>query len=920
MGDAHPLLLLDASGFLFRAYHALPPLTNPAGVPVGAVYGYCNMLLRLLKNYPGAPLLVVFDAGRKNFRHDIYPAYKANRPEPPEDLIPQFALVRAATQAFGLPQVELAGYEADDLLASYAAAAVQAGQSVTIVSSDKDLMQLIRPQVGLLDPLKNTPIGAAEVLAKFGVPPEQVVEVQALAGDSSDNVPGVPGIGIKTAAELIQRFGSIENLLANLDQISQPKRRETLQTHAEMARISRALVLLEPNAPCPLPLADIQSIHQLPTSLREFFAEQGFRQLLNRMGEGASDAAHAANAAHIASTPTPNPAPNPNPATIPSHSTPPNIPPNIPLSRSLASLEDLRRWLDNANQTGQLAIIGVQTAAGHRQLALACQPTEQVVVTLVNNAPTDLLSPPAGADDGGSALPPAAVATLLTPLLQDSSIAKIGLDWKALWVGYPELPLMDDALDDLQLMSYVAEGGSGTGGRGAHDLPAIAARFDLTEAWVSQAPAATALYLFPLLQQRMRQVAGLALYQHVDRPLPAVVARMERAGVRLDLDFLRQLNQRFAARLLELEEQVYQLANGKRFTIGSPKQLGVVLFEELGLPTPKRGKSGAYETGVDVLEPLAAAGHVIAEKVLAWRQIAKLQSTYVEALSRLANPQTARVHTTFLLAQTSTGRFSSIDPNLQNIPIRTTEGRELRTAFIAEPGWQLLSADYSQIELRLLAHLADVPTLRQAFADGIDIHVQTAAEVFHKPLAEVDSQLRRSAKAINFGIIYGISAYGLAAQLGITAGEANEIIKHYFARYPGIPAYMESMRDFARDHGYVTTLFGRRVAVPEIASSNPARRQFAERAAINAPLQGTAADLVKRAMARVDHLLQSGGHQSRLLLQVHDELLLEGPEDELNSLMSQICQTMATAATPAITLQVPLVVEAKIGTTWGQAH
>jgi DNA polymerase-1 len=893
---------------LFRAYHALPPLTNPAGVPVGAVYGFCNMLLRLLKNYPGAPLLVVFDAGRKTFRQDIYPAYKANRPEPPEDLIPQFALVRAATQAFGLPQVELAGFEADDLLASYAAAAVQAGQSVTIVSSDKDLMQLIRPQVGLLDPLKNIPIGADEVLAKFGVPPEQVVEVQALAGDSSDNVPGVPGIGIKTAAELIQRFGSVENLLANLDQISQPKRRETLQTHADLARISRALVLLEPNAPCPLPLADIQSIHQLPNSLRDFFAEQGFRQLLNRMGDAASDTSN------IASPPTLTL--NPTSATIPSHS----APPNLPHSRPLASLEDLRHWLDNANQTGQLAIIGVQTAAGHRQIALACQPTEQVVVTLANNAPTDLLSPPAGTDDGGGALPHAAVATLLTPLFQDNSIAKIGLDWKALWVGYPELPLVDDALDDLQLMSYVAEGGSGTGGRGAHDLPAIAARFNLIEGWVSQAPAATALYLFPLLQQRMRQVAGLALYQHVDRPLPAVVARMERAGVRLDLDFLRQLNQRFAARLLELEEQVYQLANGKRFTIGSPKQLGVVLFEDLGLPTPKRGKSGAYETGVDVLEPLAAAGHVIAEKVLAWRQIAKLQSTYVEALSRLAKPATARVHTTFLLAQTSTGRFSSIDPNLQNIPIRTTEGRELRTAFIAKPGWQLLSADYSQIELRLLAHLADVPTLRQAFADGIDIHVQTAAEVFHKPLAEVDSQLRRSAKAINFGIIYGISAYGLAAQLGITAGEASEIIKHYFARYPGIPAYMESMRDFARDHGYVTTLFGRRVAVPEIASSNAGRRQFAERAAINAPLQGTAADLVKRAMTRVDRLLQSGQHQSRLLLQVHDELLLEGPMDELNSLMSQICQTMAAAATPAITLQVPLVVEAKIGTTWGQAH
>ncbi len=908
-GARPPLLLLDASGFLFRAYHALPPLTNPAGVPVGAVYGFCNMLLRLLKNYPGAPLLVVFDAGRKNFRHDLYPAYKANRPEAPEDLIPQFALVRAATQAFGLPQVELVGFEADDLLASYAAAAVQAGQSVTIVSSDKDLMQLIRPQVGLLDPLKNIPIGADEVLAKFGVPPEQVMEVQALTGDSSDNVPGVPGIGVKTAAELIQRFGSVENLLANLDQISQPKRRETLQTHAELARISRALVLLEPTAPCPLPLADIHPIHQLPDSLRDFFAEQGFRQLLNRLGDTAPTTTATATTSATSAAPTISPTP---------------APPALPRSRPLASLEDLRHWLDNANQTGQLAIIRMPTTDGRVPLALACQATEQVVITLAaNNAPTDLLSPPAGTDDGGGALPHAAVARLLTPLFQDNSIAKIGLDWKGLWTAHPEWPLVDDALDDLQLMSYVAEGGSGARGKdgqAGHDLPAIAARFDLPAEWATQVPAAAALYLFPLLQQRLHQVAGLALYQHVDRPLPAVVAQMERAGVRLDLDFLRQLNQRFAARLLELEEQVYQLANGKRFAIGSPKQLGVVLFEELGLPAPKRGKSGAYETGVDVLEPLAAAGHVIAEKVLAWRQIAKLQSTYVEALSRLAKPATARVHTTFLLAQTSTGRFSSIDPNLQNIPIRTTEGRELRTAFIAEPGWQLLSADYSQIELRLLAHLADVPTLRQAFADGIDIHVQTAAEVFHKPLAEVDSQLRRSAKAINFGIIYGISAYGLAAQLGITAGEASEIIKHYFARYPGIPAYMESMRDFARDHGYVTTLFGRRVAVPEIASSNAGRRQFAERAAINAPLQGTAADLVKRAMTRVDNLLQSGGYQSRLLLQVHDELLFEGPMDELNRLQSQICQTMAAAATPAITLQVPLVVEAKIGTTWGQAH
>jgi DNA polymerase-1 len=897
------LLLLDASGFLFRAYHALPPLTNPAGVPVGAVYGYCSMLLRLQQNHPGVPLLVVFDAGRTTFRQSIYPAYKANRPDPPADLVPQFALIRDATTAFGLPQVELAGVEADDLLASYAAAAERGGQGVTIVSSDKDLMQLVRPNVQLLDPIKNLPLAEAEVLVKFGVTPDKVVEVQALAGDSSDNVPGVPGIGIKTAAELINRFGSVDNLLANLDQITQPKRRQALQENAELARISRQLVRLKDDVPCPIALADIQAVAPNPDSLRTFFVEQGFRQLVNRLG-GDSGAVATGNTEKTTTSPTNNPTPA--------------------VNRPITSLQTLADWLAGVAEVGQLAVTYLKNEGG-MQLLLAMQAAEQVSVALSNPAGAapirDLLSPSSTLDPDSTpapALPRQAVADLLNPLLQDNRITKIGVDWKSLWRLYPELTIVGEGVEDLQLMGYIANAS-----RGKQDLPSIAARFhpETPEEKPDETPAATLLTLFPQLQQALLAVQGLAVYAQVDRPIPAVVARMEQAGVRLDVPFLRQLNQRFAAKLAELAEEVYRLANGKRFLIGSPKQLGEVLFEELGLPASKRGKSGSYETGVEVLEPLAAAGHVIAEKVLAWRQIAKLQSTYVEALLKLATAQaSARVHTTFLLAQTSTGRFSSIDPNLQNIPIRSAEGKALRTAFIAEAGWKLLSADYSQIELRLLAHMADVPSLRQAFSDGVDIHALTAAEVFHTPLDQVDAALRRSAKAVNFGIIYGISAFGLAAQLGVGNGEAADIIKRYFARYPGIQDYMEAMRTAARQQGYVTTLFGRRCLVPEIQDKNPARRQFAERAAINAPLQGTAADLIKRAMTRVDALLRQQNAQTRLLLQVHDELLLEGPEGELQRLLPPICAAMATAAEPAVKLHLPLVVEAKIGNNWGEAH
>ncbi len=925
------LYLVDGSGFIFRAFHALPPLTRSDGTPVNAVLGFTNMLMKLLSDQRAEAVAVVFDTRREtNFRTAFYPAYKANREAPPPELVPQFALVREATRAFNVPALEMEGYEADDIIAAYAKLAQAAGRPVTIVSSDKDLMQLVGPGVSMLDPIKNRSIGPAEVFEKFGVPPEKVVEVQSLAGDSTDNIPGVPGIGIKTAAQLITEYGDLESLLARATEIKQPKRRESLIAFADQARLSHRLVRLAADAPVPVPLDDVKAHRPDPEVLFPFLLQQGFKSIVARIENEFLHGRHpvvvpAAPAAEAAAPLAARPA-EPAPAA---------------LSYELVqSPEQRERWVARALEAGVVAVDTETTS-------LTPCTTTLVGVSLATAPGLACYIPLGHVDPGGGGgdlfgesnrpqqMERDTALALLKPLLAEPSVLKVGHNLKFDMQVFGQFGLEVTPFDDTMLISYVLEGGAhGHGmdelaelhlghitikysevtGTGKAQVTFDRVALDKACAYAAE-DADITLRLWRALKPRLVAERMVTVYETLERPLAPVIAAMERNGVCLDRAVLSALSRDFAGRLHELEGEIHRLA-GHPFNVGSPKQLGEVLYAEMGLAGGRKGKTGALSTDSATLEPLAEQGVEIAQKVLDWRQLAKLKSTYTDALQEQIEAKTGRVHTSFALAITSTGRLSSSDPNLQNIPIRTEEGRKIRTAFVAPPGHKLLSVDYSQIELRLVAEIAGIKALKQAFHDGVDIHALTASQVFGVPLAEMTSELRRKAKAINFGIIYGISGFGLGKQLGIATGEANHFIKEYLDRFHELREWMETIRAFCRSHGYVTTLFGRKCHIQGIADKNAARRNFAERQAINAPIQGTAADIMKRAMVRVPGALLEAGLSARLLLQVHDELLLEVPEAELAATSALVRRVMEGAAS----LGVPLVAEAGIALNWAEAH
>ena len=926
--------LVDGSGYIFRAYHALPPMTRADGTPVNAVYGFTAMLMKLVDDSDAEYLAVIFDSARETFRNQIYKDYKANRPEPPEDLIPQFGLIREAVRAFGLPCLEKPGYEADDLIATYAKNAVEAGHSVTIVSSDKDLMQLVRPGVAMMDPMKGTMIGVDQVKERFGVPPEKVIDVQALAGDSTDNVPGVPGIGVKTAAELINEYGDLDNLLAHASEIKQPKRRERLIENAELARISRQLVRLKDDVPVDEPLEVFTLKEPDPGALLAFLEQQEFKSLLARVRARLAEEGHLVD--HVTETKQQS----------------------KPDTAGYALVQDeaaLQSWVDAAMRQGVVAVDTETTSLDALRAELV--GVSLALVEPVNGAracyiPVGHVAPGSqgaldlsgdGAGDGGKGRAGGApkqidrkrAVAILKPMLEDRGVLKVLHNVKYDSEVLGSYGVAITPCDDTMLLSYVLDGGAH--GHGLDELAELhlshstikyddvtgtgKGRISFAEVPLEKArdyaaeDADVTIGLWRTLKPRLVAEHMAAVYETIERPLLPVLETMERTGIKVDAQELRRLSGDFDKRIAAIGEEIFRLA-GHEFNIGSPKQLGEVLFDEMSLQGGKKGKTGAYATGADVLEALALQGHDLPQRVLDWRQLSKLKSTYTDTLVTQIDPATGRVHASYAQAVASTGRLSSTDPNLQNIPVRTEEGRKIRHAFIAEKGHVLLSADYSQIELRLLAHVADIEALKHAFRDGADIHAMTASEVFGVPVKGMDPQVRNRAKAINFGIIYGISPFGLARQLGIAQGEARAYIDAYFKRYPGVQAYMESAREFARKHGFVTTLFGRRIHVPGIHDKNPARRNFMERAAINAPLQGAAADIIKRAMIRIPDALAGAKLDARMLLQVHDELVFEVPEAQVEATSKAVKKTMESAAH----LSVPLVCDIGVGPNWAEAH
>ena len=947
------LYLIDGSGYIFRAFHALPPLTRKSdGLPVGAVAGFCNMLFKLLRETKAGDkpthLAVIFDTSRATFRSDIYPEYKAHRPPPPEDLVPQFSLIRDATRAFGVAAVEKDGFEADDLIGTYATQAAKAGAMVTIVSSDKDLMQLVVDgKIELLDTMKtpNKAIRSAEVMEKFGVAPSKVIDVQALAGDSTDNVPGVPGIGVKTAAELINTYGDLETLLKRAGEIKQPKRRETLIENAEKARISKKLVALDCNSPVPVPVGELGVFDADPKELIGFLKGMEFATLVKRVAKEWDLAeVDAIPASSVAATAVKAETKVEAGGKTAGSGAVDRAPLVAAFDRAkyetVTTAEALERWISLASEEGVVALevtagAGMETQAEIVGVALAVKPGKACYIPVAHGS--------GGGLDFGNAKPSQLsrelVVKKLKALLQDAGVLKIGHDIKRDMHLFWRHGVQIAPIDDTMLLSYVLEEGIRahsldelSEAHVGHKLSALGdllgkgkgqQTFDkvtIADATAYAGECADVkLRLHGLLKPKLAAERLTTVYETLERPLVAVLAEMEEAGILVDRGVLARLSQRYAQKMAELEDGIYELA-GEKFNLGSPKQLGDILFGKFSLPGGRKTKTGAWSTDADVLEELAAQGQDLPKQILEWRQLSKLKSTYTDALPNFINAHTGRIHTSYSLASTTTGRLSSNDPNLQNIPIRTQEGREIRTAFIAAKGMKLISADYSQIELRLLAHIADIPALKKAFAEGLDIHAMTASEMFGVPIKGMPADVRRRAKAINFGIIYGISAFGLANQLSIPRGEADAYIKTYFERFPGIRAYMDRTKAEAHKHKFVSTIFGRKVNLPDINASNPSLRAFMERAAINAPIQGSAADIIRRAMVRIPDALKAKKLSARMLLQVHDELVFEAPDDEVEMTCKVVQKVMEGAAKPALELSVPLVVDAKSGRHWDEAH
>jgi DNA polymerase I len=981
------VFLVDGSSYIFRAYHALPPLNRKSdGLQVNAVLGFCNMLWKLMRDMKPEEqpthLAVVFDKSERTFRTELYPDYKSHRPDPPDDLRPQFAFIREAVRAFDIPCLEQLGYEADDLIATYVRQACDAGASATIVASDKDLMQLVNDCVIMYDTMKDRRIGIPEVIEKFGVPPAKMIEVQALIGDSTDNVPGVPGIGVKTAAQLIGEYGDLETLLACAGEIKQEKRRQALIEHAENARLSKKLVTLDANVKLEVPLADLAVHDPDYKRLIAFLKAMEFSTLTRRVAEfaGIDPAAVEADGKLMARAAPPKPK-APEQASLPlpvtaQPSAPGKARESVPRTRDDAepeftpqaraaariaaarnakiarsgyeivrSLERLDVWIARAREVGAVAI-DIQATTIDPMQATLCGFSLAVGANAACYVPLSHRKRGDGGDGSlfagdiapGQIEERAAIAAM-QPLLEDPEVLKVGCDLK---FGLQMLAVRGSELtpyDDVMLMSYALDAG-----RSSHALTSMAQRyldhgtiddnlltgsgkaritFDCVEVEKAAEYAAeradVTLRLWQVLKARLAAERVSSVYETLERPLIPVLARMERRGISIDRDVLSRLSGEFAQRSGALEAEIQALA-GEPLNPGSPKQLGDILFGKFGLPGGTKTKTGQWSTGARVLDELAEQGHALPRKVLDWRQVSKLKSTYTDALPSYVNPQTHRVHTSYALAATPTGRLSSSEPNLQNIPIRTEEGRKIRRAFIAVDGHKLVSADYSQIELRLLAEIAGIEALKKAFREGLDIHAMTASEMFGVPVKGMPGEIRRRAKAINFGIIYGISAFGLANQLGIEREEAGAYIRKYFERFPGIRDYMEESKAFAKQNGYVLTLFGRKCHYPEIAHSNASIRAFNERAAINARLQGTAADIIRRAMVRMEPALEKAKLSARMLLQVHDELVFEVPDAEVERTLPVVERVMAHAPMPALSLSVPLAVEARAAHNWDEAH
>jgi DNA polymerase I len=981
------VFLVDGSSYIFRAYHALPPLNRKSdGLQVNAVLGFCNMLWKLLRDMPPddrpTHLAIVFDKSEVTFRNKLYADYKAHRPPAPDDLIPQFPLIREAVRAFDLPCLEQAGFEADDLIATYAREAGERGATTTIVSSDKDLMQLVTDRVTMYDTMKDRRIGIPEVIEKFGVPPAKVVEVQALAGDSTDNVPGVPGIGVKTAAQLIVEYGDLETLLFRAGEIKQPKRREALLENAEKARISRQLVLLDDKVKLEVPLDELAVHEPDARKLIAFLKAMEFSALTRRVAEYSqidpadveADAGNKSGASAASPSPATAKSGGTNGDLFPNASPPATAKPGadkqdkaaslkgtpislaaaraeaarkIPLDRgkyqTIRSLDALKAWIARVPDVGHFAIEAKANSIDPMQaeisgIALALGPNDACYIPLSHKQSGD------GAGLFAAGLAPDQIGTrdaleALRPLLESAGILKIGFNIKFNAVMLAQHGITIRNHDDAQLMSYALDAG-----RNSHALDALAetwlghavishgeligsgkGKLTFDQVAIDRATAYSAedadviLRLWRVLKPRLVAERMTAVYETLERPLISVLARMERRGISIDRQVLSRLSGEFAQTAARVEAEIQEIA-GEPINVGSPKQLGDIIFGKMGLPGGSKTKTGAWSTSAQILDDLAEQGYEFPKKILEWRQVSKLKSTYTDALPTYVHPQTHRVHTTYALAATTTGRLSSNEPNLQNIPVRTEDGRKIRRAFIASPGHKLVSADYSQIELRLLAEIADIPVLKQAFRDGLDIHAMTASEMFGVPVKDMPGEVRRRAKAINFGIIYGISAFGLANQLGIAREEASAYIKKYFERFPGIRDYMDETKEFCRRNGYVATLFGRKCYYPDIKASNASVRSFNERAAINARLQGTAADIIRRAMIRMEDALAEKKLSAQMLLQVHDELIFEVPDDEVSATLPVVQHTMQDAPFPAVLLSVPLHVDARAANNWDEAH
>ena len=918
--DSQRLILVDGSGYIFRAFYALPPMSRGDGTPVNAVFGFTSMLLKLSEDMQGENILVVFDAARTTFRNTIYKEYKANRSDPPEELVPQFDLIKEATTAIGLKSLEVENYEADDIIATYVKIAKKENIETLIISSDKDLMQLIQDGVSLHDPMKNIKIGPEAVLEKFGVNPDKVIDVQALAGDSSDNVPGVPGIGVKTASQLINEFGSLENLLVNASSIKQEKRRESLLNNAELARISKKLVSLFSDVPIPYKISDLKWTPRNDDNLLAFLKENNFKRLENRYFD-------------------PEQAGNSQPESK-------NIEQNYNL---ITKLSDLQNLIDECIKCGVIAVDTETDSINAVQanlvgVSISTKPGTAYYIPLrhIENSVPLLIDEKLDQKDKIEQINFDSATNLLKKILEDPSIIKVGHNIKYDMLVFSQKrngSINLYPVHDTMCMSYVNDAN-----RYSHKLDSLAKDFfdhetikydDVCGKGSKQVTfdkihpndalnyaaedADFCLRIFLVLKEELFISKLNSVYERIERPLINVIAYMEKEGILIDKSKLNALSIEFQDKLTLIQKKIYELC-GEEFNIASPKQLGEILFEKLNLPQDKKSKTGNYSTSISVLEELSTKGFEIADLIIEWRTLSKLKSTYTDALQESINKQTKRVHTSYSMASASTGRLASTNPNLQNIPIRTSDGRRIREAFIAKDGYKLISADYSQIELRLMAHAANETEMIKAFNENVDIHSQTASKVFGIPIEDLDSEIRRSAKAINFGIIYGISAFGLSKQLSCSQSEAKNFIESYFDQFPKIKSYMDAMIENAKMKGYVETFFGRRIPIKGINSKNFQERSFAERQSINAPIQGSAADIIKRAMIKIHNVFQEKNIESKMLLQVHDELVFECPKDEINTVSNLIKKEMEQANLPLFPLNVPIVVDFGEADNWSEAH